>query len=88
MDTSDDWDAGYATGYHAGYENGYADGFTEGGDFSDRLLRVITGRRMSLTDEQVRAALRFIRGVDPERALDIARAIERAHGIIPVNAPR
>lgn len=71
------WDAGYATGYAAGFDNGYSEGYTAGGDWGLEAIRAQRSRR-PLSEEQIFAA---IKGVDSLRAVDVARAIERAHGI-------
>lgn len=71
------WAAGYSTGYSAGFDNGYSEGFTAGGDWGLQALRAASNRR-PLSEEEIFAA---IKGVDSLRAVEVARAIERAHGI-------
>ena len=73
-----DWEAGYETGYGAGYENGLSDGFSRGVEEGQPLMKLAKSMRVPLTDEQIYSAIRF---VDSLRAVDVARAIERAHGI-------
>jgi hypothetical protein len=72
------WEAGYATGYSAGFNNGYDEGYTAGGDWGLEAIRATNRNRRPLSEDQIFAA---IKGVDSLRAVEVARAIEHAHGI-------
>lgn len=74
-----DYNAGYKTAYAAGFDNGHSEGFTEGGDWGFRAHM-----KQPLTEAEIFTA---IRGVDSLKAVEVARAIERAHRIGMPAAP-
>lgn len=70
---------GYADGYAAGYDNGDSEGFTRGTDsMVPASLAAWRAETKPLTEAQIYAA---IKGIDSLKAVEVARAIERVHGI-------
>lgn len=70
---------GYADGYAAGYDNGDSEGFTRGTDsMVPASLAAWRAETKPLTEAQIYAA---IKGIDSLKAVEVARAIEKAHGI-------